>query len=356
MLVEEIAEIQINKTSNSRINQVDWDNLLFGKVFSDHMFVMDYKDGQWQNPQIQPYGDLSMSPATSVLHYGQSCFEGMKAHKNEEGDILLFRPYENASRFNVSADRMCMPTIPEDFFVDALKSLLEIDRKWVPNMDGYSLYIRPFLIATDPYVGIRPSETYKFIIFTCPVGAYYSSAVPVKIETEFTRAVKGGTGFAKAAGNYAAALYPAKLGQDQGYTQLIWTDAEEHKYIEEAGTMNILFMIGDKLITPASSDTILDGLTRRSVIDIANDWGLNVEERKIAVDEIIAAFENGTIKEAFGAGTAATIAPISLINYLGNDYHLPERNETSFSSKVLAYLNDYKKGKVEDKFNWIYRI
>ena len=211
MLVEEIAEIQINKTSNSRINQVDWENLPFGKVFSDHMFVMDYKDGQWQNPQIQPYGDLSMSPATSVLHYGQSCFEGMKAHKNEEGDILLFRPYENASRFNVSADRMCMPTIPEDFFVDALKSLLEIDRKWVPNMDGYSLYIRPFLIATDPYVGIRPSETYKFIIFTCPVGAYYSSAVPVKIETEFTRAVKGGTGFAKAAGNYAAALYPAKL-------------------------------------------------------------------------------------------------------------------------------------------------
>jgi len=356
MIVEEITEIQIQRTSSSRINQVDWNNLPFGKVFSDHMFVMDYKDGHWHNPQIQPYGDLSMSPATSVLHYGQSCFEGMKAHKNEEGEVLLFRPYENASRFNISAERMCMPTIPEEFFVEALKSLLELDREWVPNMEGYSLYIRPFLIATDPYVGIRPSETYKFIIFTCPVGAYYSSAVPVKIETEYTRAVKGGTGFAKAAGNYAAALYPAKLGQDQGYTQLIWTDAEEHKYIEEAGTMNILFMIGDKLITPESSDTILDGLTRRSVLDIANEWGLIVEERRISVDEIISSFENGTIKEAFGAGTAATIAPISLISYQGQDYMLPERNESDFSNKVLTYLNNYKKGKVEDKFNWLYRI
>jgi len=356
MIVEEIAEIQIQRTSGSRINQVDWDSLPFGKVFSDHMFVMDYKDGHWSNPQIQPYGDLSLSPATSVLHYGQSCFEGMKAHKNEEGEILLFRPYENASRFNISAERMCMPTIPEEFFLEALKSLLALDREWVPNRKGYSLYIRPFLIATDPYVGIRPSQTYKFIIFTCPVGAYYSSAVPVKIETEYTRAVRGGTGYAKAAGNYAAALYPAKLSQDQGYTQLIWTDAEEHKYIEEAGTMNILFKIGDKIITPASSDTILDGLTRRSVLDIAKEWGIIVEERRVSVDEIITSFENGTIKEAFGAGTAATIAPISLINYQGQDYVLPERNDESFSTKVLAYLNDYKKGKVEDKFNWLYKI
>ncbi len=356
MIVEDIAEIQIQKTLNSRINQVEWNNLPFGKVFSDHMFLMEFSDGQWNNPQISPYGDLTISPATSVLHYGQSCFEGMKAHKNEDGEILLFRPYENASRFNISAERMCMPTIPEDFFMEALKSLLKLDREWVPNKEGYSLYIRPFLIATDPYVGIRPSQTYKFIIFTCPVGSYYSSAVPVKIETEFTRAVKGGTGYAKAAGNYAAALYPAKLGQDQGYTQLIWTDAEEHKYIEEAGTMNIMFRIGDKLITPASSDTILDGLTRRSVIEIAKDWGIEVEQRKVSVDEIVNSFENGTIKEAFGAGTAATIAPISLINYNGQDYVLPESNENEFSSKVLSYLNEYKKGKVEDKFNWLLKI
>ncbi len=356
MIVEDIAEIQIQKTLNSRINQVEWNNLPFGKVFSDHMFLMEFSDGQWNNPQILPYGDLTISPATSVLHYGQSCFEGMKAHKNEDGEILLFRPYENASRFNISAERMCMPTIPEDFFMEALKSLLKLDREWVPNKEGYSLYIRPFLIATDPYVGIRPSQTYKFIIFTCPVGSYYSSAVPVKIETEFTRAVKGGTGYAKAAGNYAAALYPAKLGQDQGYTQLIWTDAEEHKYIEEAGTMNIMFRIGDKLITPASSDTILDGLTRRSVIEIAKDWGIEVEQRKVSVDEIVNSFENGTIKEAFGAGTAATIAPISLINYNGQDYVLPESNENEFSSKVLSYLNEYKKGKVEDKFNWLLKI
>ncbi len=355
-MVEEISEIKIQKTEKSRLSEVDWNNLPFGKVFSDHMFVMDYKDGQWSNPKIQPYGDLSMSPATSVLHYGQSCFEGMKAHRNEKGEVVLFRPYENASRFNISAERMCMPSIPEDFFIEALISLLQLDRDWVPTEDGFSLYIRPFLIATDPYVGIRPSETYKFIIFTCPVGAYYSSAVPVKIETEYTRAVQGGTGYAKAAGNYAAALYPAKLGQEQGYTQLIWTDAIEHKYIEESGTMNIIFCIGDKIITPASSDTILDGLTRRSVLEIAKDWGMEVEERKISVEEIVTAFENGSIVEAFGTGTAATIAPISYIHYDGQDYFLPESNNELFSTKVLNYLKSYKKGMIEDKFSWLKKI
>ena len=355
-MVEEISKISINNIEQSRLSSVDWENLPFGRVFSDHMFTMDYANGQWENPEIVPYGNLAMSPATSVLHYGQSCFEGMKAHKNDKGEVLLFRVNDNIERLNISARRMCMPEIPKDFFIEALKSLLSLDRDWVPSLAGYSLYIRPFLIATDPYVGIRPSQTYKFIIFTCPVGAYYSSSVPVKIETQYARAVQGGTGFAKAAGNYAAALYPAKLGQDKGYTQLIWTDAKEHKYIEEAGTMNIIFNIDGKLITPLSSDTILDGITKRSVLAIARAWGYEVQERKVTVAEIISAFENGTIKEAFGAGTAATIAPIKLINYNDQDYVLPVASDQDFSSKVLAYLNDYKKGLVDDQFNWLTRL
>ncbi|MBG16301.1 MAG: branched chain amino acid aminotransferase [Crocinitomicaceae bacterium] len=355
-MVEEIAKISINKVSDSRLPNVDWDNLPFGKVFSDHMFTMDYFDGQWQNPEIVPYGDISMSPATSVLHYGQSCFEGMKAHKDNEGNVLLFRVNDNIKRLNISATRMCMPEVPEDVFLEALKSLLNLDRGWVPSMDGYSLYIRPFLIATDPYVGIRPSVTYKFMIFTCPVGAYYSSAVPVKIETEYSRAVRGGTGYAKAAGNYAAALYPAKLGQDQGFTQLIWTDAKEHKYIEESGTMNIIFKIDGKLLSPMSGDTILDGITKRSVLDIARSWGMQVEERKITVQEIITAFENGSMEEAFGAGTAATIAPINRIHFNGQDYLLPNAGENDFSLKILNHLNNYKKGVVADEFGWINSI
>lgn len=353
-LVQKTTEIKL--TNNSGLDQLDWDNLPFGKVFSDHMFSMRYENGEWQQPKILPFQDIKMSPATSVLHYGQSCFEGMKANRNKEGEILLFRPYENARRFNASAERMCMPTIPEDVFVNQIKQLLDIDREWIPMKNDYSLYIRPFLFATDPYVGVKPSETYEFIIFTCPVGAYYQNSVPVKIETEFTRAADGGTGYAKAAGNYAAALYPAKLAEKDGFQQLIWTDAKEHKYIEEAGTMNVMFVINDTVLTPKSSDTILDGITRKSVVDIARDWGLNVEERKIAVSEIIEAFEKGTIKEAFGAGTAATIAPIKSISFEGVNYELQQPNADSFSSKVLNYIDSYKRGEVVDKFNWIEKV
>ena len=353
-LVQKTTEIKL--TNNSGLDQLDWDNLPFGKVFSDHMFSMRYENGEWQQPKILPFQDIKMSPATSVLHYGQSCFEGMKANKNKEGEILLFRPYDNARRFNASAERMCMPTIPEDVFVNQIKQLLDVDREWIPMRNDYSLYIRPFLFATDPYVGVKPSDTYEFIIFTCPVGAYYQNSVPVKIETEFTRAADGGTGFAKAAGNYAAALYPTKLAEKDGFQQLIWTDAKEHKYIEEAGTMNVMFVINDTVLTPKSSDTILDGITRKSVVDIARDWGFNVEERKIAVSEIIEAFEKRTIKEAFGAGTAATIAPIKSISFEGVNYELPEQNADSFSSKVLSYIDSYKRGEVVDKFNWIEKI
>jgi branched-chain amino acid aminotransferase len=349
----ETLQTNVQLTKNSRLPQVNWDKLPFGKLFSDHMFTMDYADGKWLNSSIIPYGNINLSPANSALHYGQSCFEGMKAHKNINGDISLFRPYENAKRFNHSNKRMCIPEINEELFVNAIKELLGIDYQWVPENIDHSLYIRPFIFATDPYIGIKPSENYKFMIFTCPVGSYYSDPVSVKIETNFSRAVQGGTGSAKAAGNYAAALYPAKLAAEEGFRQLIWTDAIEHKYIEEAGTMNVIFIIDNILVTPISGDTILNGITKKSVLEIAKDWGMEVEERKIEVEEILNALKKGSLTEAFGAGTAATIAPISNISLNGENFIIPKSAPHHFHVKILDYLSKYKRGEVQDKFNWL---
>ena len=352
----DIVQSSIQLTKNSRLPQVNWENLPFGRLFSDHMFCMDFNDGSWSDPKIIPYGDIKLSPASSALHYGQSCFEGMKAHRNIKGEVVLFRPYENAKRFNSSNTRMCIPEINENIFVKSILELIAIDKKWVPENLEHSLYIRPFIFATDPYIGIKPSDSYRFMIFTCPVGSYYTDPVPVKVETHYSRAVQGGTGFAKAAGNYAAALYPAMLAAKEGYRQLIWTDAYEHKYIEEAGTMNVMFVINDILITPFTGDTILNGITRKSVVEIANDWGIEVQERKIEVNEIFEALKNGALTEAFGAGTAATIAPISSIAINGDNYKIPESKDHHFHSKVLKYLSEYKMGKHPDKFNWIVKV
>ena len=352
----DIIQSSIQLTKNSRLPQVNWENLPFGRLFSDHMFCMDFNDGSWSDPKIIPYGDIKLSPANSALHYGQSCFEGMKAHRNIKGEVVLFRPYENAKRFNSSNTRMCIPEINENIFVKSILELIAIDKKWVPENLEHSLYIRPFIFATDPYIGIKPSDSYRFMIFTCPVGSYYTDPVPVKVETHYSRAVQGGTGFAKAAGNYAAALYPAMLAAKEGYRQLIWTDANEHKYIEEAGTMNVMFVINDILITPFTGDTILNGITRKSVVEIAKDWGIEVQERKIEVNEIFEALKNGTLTEAFGAGTAATIAPISSIAINGDNYKIPESKDHHFHSKVLKYLSEYKMGKHLDKFNWIVKV
>ena len=352
----DIIQSSIQLTKNSRLPQVNWENLPFGRLFSDHMFCMDFNDGSWSDPKIIPYGDIKLSPANSALHYGQSCFEGMKAHRNIKGDVVLFRPYENAKRFNSSNTRMCIPEINENIFVNSILELIAIDKKWVPENLEHSLYIRPFIFATDPYIGIKPSDSYRFMIFTCPVGSYYTDPVPVKVETHYSRAVQGGTGFAKAAGNYAAALYPAMLAAKEGYRQLIWTDSNEHKYIEEAGTMNVMFVINDILITPFTGDTILNGITRKSVVEIAKDWGVEVQERKIEVNEIFEALKNGTLTEAFGAGTAATIAPISSIAINGDNYKIPESKDHHFHSKVLKYLSEYKMGKHPDKFNWIVKV
>lgn len=348
--------IRTEKIIKSKITEVDFSNIQFGKVYSDHQFVADYVDGEWKDFRIEPYKKLEISPASPSIHYGISIFEGLKAYKNDKGEVLVFRPDKNLERMNISAERMCMPQIPEQVFFDGLNSLLDLDSNWVPNISGTSLYIRPFLFSNDDYIGIRPSQNFKFMIITCPVGAYYSKPVKVKIEDHFVRAVVGGSGYCKTGCNYGPAIYPAKLAQEAGYDQLIWTDGLEHKYIEESGTMNIMFVINGKLVTPALGDTILNGITRNSVITLAKDWGLEVEERKVEVDEIISAAKDGSLQEAFGAGTAATIAQIELIAYKGVDYQLPPIEGREFSNKVLKSLDNIKLGREEDKFGWISKI
>lgn len=349
----ETIDIKINRTAKSKLTEIDFSNIPFGQFYSDHEFIADYKDGGWKNFRITPYEDLKISPASPAIHYGQSIFEGLKAYKNEAGELLVFRPDMNLKRFNISAVRMALPQLPEQVFMDGMATLLDLDRAWVPAREGTSLYIRPFMFSADEYIGIRPSQNFKFMIITCPVGGYYSKPVKVKIETEYTRAVKGGTGFAKAAGNYAGALYPATLAQKEGYDQLLWTDGIEHKYIEESGTMNVMFVIDDVLITPGLSDSILAGITRHSVLTLAREWDMKVEERKISVEEVIQALKENRLTEAFGAGTAATIAHIELIGHQDKDYNLPEIEKREFSNKVLAELNAIRTGKKEDTHGWI---
>lgn len=349
-----IIEIQVDKIRDSRREKTDFSNLAFGQIMSDHMFVADYEGGEWKDLRICPYAPLALNPANATLHYGQSVFEGMKAYRNDQGEVLLFRADANQKRLNESAKRMCIPEVPEDIFMEGLNKLLEIDRDWIPNAPGCSLYIRPFIFATDDYLGIRPSAKYKFMIFTCPVGHYYSKPVTVKVETYYSRAIEGGTGFAKAAGNYAGSLYPALIAQKQGYDQLLWTDGKTHQFIEESGTMNVMFMINNKLITaPTTTGTILKGITRDSVLTLAREMGVEVEERFLSVTELKEALENNSLQEAFGTGTAATIAHISLINVDGQDYKLPDVPADAFSKKILETLEQIKYGRTEDQHGWI---
>ncbi len=347
----------IQTVQHSRVSDVDWDNLAFGKIFSDHMFLMEYRDGAWQTGEILPFQPIPMHPAMSAVHYGQSIFEGLKAYRNHQDDIVIFRPDMNAKRFIESAERMCMPPIPEELFIESVRKLVEIDKDWVSNKEGYSLYIRPFIFATDELVGIKPADTYKFMIITSPVGMYYSEPVRVKIEEYYTRAAKGGVGRAKAAGNYGASLYPAKQCQLEGFHQLLWTDAVEHKYIEESGTMNIVFQIGGKLITPSEeSDTILRGITKRSVLELAKSWGVEVEERKVSVEEIVTAARNGTLEDAFGAGTAATIAQIAVIGYRDEKLELPAFETRTLSNKIKEHMEGIKMGSLPDENGWCFPI
>ncbi len=349
-------KISVKTVAESYLSRVNFDHIDFGKVYSDHMFIADYYNGQWQDFRIEPYDLLCFTPGSAILHYAQTIFEGLKAYKDVQGEISVFRPEMNARRLNISAERMCIPQLPEEIFMEGMTELLRLDRDWVPDKPDTALYIRPYIFALDEYIGIRPSDNYKFIIFTCPVGAYYSKPLKVKIETKFSRSVQGGTGYAKAGGNYAASLYPAKLANQMGYDQLIWTDGATHSYVEEAGTMNVMFIIDGTLVTAETGDTILGGITRDSVLTIARDWGMNVEERPVPVTEIVGALEQGTLTEAFGTGTAATIANIEVIGYEGEDYPIPAPGEDSFSTRILNELNDIKTGVREDTRGWIYKI
>jgi len=352
----EVYDITIEKSKTSKLSSVDFSDLPFGRIFSDHMFTADYVNGQWTDLKIVPFADLQISPALSALHYGQAIFEGLKAFKNSDNEINIFRPSANLARLNTSAERMCMPEMPEELFLEAISQLVATDVAWVPNTPDSALYIRPVMFATDAYVGVHPSESYKFVIFTCPVGPYFSGAIKVKVETTYSRSFEGGIGFAKAAANYGAAMYATRKAQEEGFNQVIWTDAKEHKFIEESGTTNVMFVINNILITPPAKDTILKGITRDSVITLAKDWNMKVEERKISIDEIIEAIENKSLTEVFGVGTAATVAHISEIGYKGKNYVLPPVSERTFSNKALQTLNDLRIGKIEDTHHWNFSV
>lgn len=349
--------IETERVAQSRIHEIDFNNIPFGRKFSDHMLVLDYANGEWSAPRIRPYGKMELSPSCLGLHYGQTIFEGMKAYRNQQGEVTLFRPADNFARLNRSAERMCMPTVPVDLMIECLRELVHLDSEWVPRNANASLYIRPFMFATDEFIGVRPSDNYRLVIFTGPVGPYYTTPLKVMVEPHYTRAAKGGTGAAKSGGNYGGALLPAKLAQQKGYHQLIWTDAKEHRFVEESGTMNVMFHIGDTLITPPAGETILQGITRDSVLTLARSRGdIDVQERPVAVDEVIAAAQNGSLKDAFGVGTAATIAPIDVIGHNGTDHTLPPIAGRTLSKELAAELNAIRYGEVADPYGWTVKV
>lgn len=351
----ETKNIIVEKVKSSKINQVDFDNLAFGSVFTDHMVVCTFKNGAWETPRIMPYQPITLDPSSKIFHYGQSIFEGMKAYKDKDNDIYLFRPLDNFKRLNISAERMCIPQIPEEYFMNGLTTLLNLDKDFIPTKEGSSLYIRPFMFASGNGFHASPANEYKFIIACAPSGAYFSGKVKVLIEEKYSRSANGGVGFAKTGGNYAGQFYPTQLAVAKGYNQVIWTDDSNHEFIEEAGAMNIFIRINDTLITGPTSDRILDGITRKSILEIAKDQGIKTEVRKITVKEVIEAAKNGSLKEMFGAGTAAVISPISTFGFRDTDYDLPEI-ENSFNERLKKIITDIQYNKSEDKFGWRYKV
>ncbi len=335
----------------------DENNLGFGIHFTDHMFKMDYSEDQgWHGPRIMPYGDFHLDPAAVVLHYGQAIFEGLKAYKGRDQKIRLFRPRENAKRLNRSAWRMCMPEMDEDKFIQAIKELVKVEARWVPSLKGTSLYIRPFIIASEPFLGVRPAKEYIFSIILTPVGAYYSEGFnPVKIfvTDKFVRAAKGGVGEAKTAGNYAASLMASEEAKKLGFTQVLWLDAAQRKYVEEVGTMNIFFLIDDTLVTPALSGSILPGITRDSVLALARKWGIRAEERPISIDEVLESAESGRLKECFGTGTAAVISPVGSLYYKGKSFEVNGGKTGELAQRLFDEITGIQYGDREDPFGWI---
>ena len=350
-MIVELPVMKIVKTAQSKLEGIDFNNLPFGSTFTDHMFVCDYANGAWQTPEIVPYGPLSMDPSASVLHYGQAVFEGMKAYKDDQGQAWLFRPKENFKRFNRSAKRLQIPEFPESYFFEGLNKLLYLDHQWIKSGEGNSLYIRPFVFASQASVQASAANEYIFMIICAPVKSYYTGGeINVLVAEEYSRAASGGVGFAKAAGNYAAQFYPTSQALKNGYQQIIWTDADTHEYLEEAGTMNIFFKIDNTLVTAPTNDRILDGITRKSIIDLAKYKGIKVEERPIKVSEIKAAHEKGSLQEVFGTGTAVVVLPISSFSHQGETFKLPK--ETPVADELKTSLIAIQYNKSEDPFNW----
>ncbi len=350
------SSIAVEQVKKSRLAETDFNNLEFGKYIADHMLVADFKDGKWHEPVIVPFGDMLMSPAMLSLHYGQSVFEGMKAFYMNDGNINIFRPQKHSSRFNKSLDRMCMPTVSEEMFINSLQAIIELDKKWIPKSEGSSLYIRPFMFAYEARLGVKVADHFKFIIINSPVAAYQSKPYRLKVEDHFVRTAEGGTGFAKCAGNYGGAFYPTQIAREEGFDQILWTDHKEHKYIDEVGMMNVMFVINGTLVTPKLNSAILDGITRDSILTLAADMGMPVEERRVSVAEIEEGFKSGQITEAFGAGTAAVVAPIAVINIHGKDYSIQAAGADSFQTRVKKKLHDIRMGDATDTHNWNFII
>ena len=346
-----IHSIKTTKVAHSKVSEVDLNNITMGKCFTDHMFICDYQNGEWTNARIEPLALIPTHPAAMALHYGQAIFEGMKATLGKDGTPLLFRPDENAKRLNFSANRMGMPSFPEDLFVEALKQFTALEKEWIPTQEGSALYLRPFMYADEPFIGMRAATSFKFIIMASPAGPFFNRKIKLYAEKKYVRAVNGGTGEAKAAGNYAAAIRPTEYAKAQGYDQVLWLDAQDFEYIQEVGTMNIFFKIAGKFVTPDLSGSILNGITRMSVIDVLRDKGFEVTERPITISDIIEASKNGTLEEAFGTGTAVGIA---MVEEIGNkDLSIKFPAENPVSVMVNDTLNAIKVQDIEDKFGWI---
>jgi branched-chain amino acid aminotransferase len=349
--MQTVSGIKIERSTVSGLSRVDFSKLEFGKASADHMFVSEYYDNGWHDPRIVPFGSLQITPFSLALHYGQTVFEGMKAFRMADGKISIFRIEKHYDRFVRSLDRMCMPAVPRQLFIDALDALVEIDQQWVPDGESSSLYLRPFMFATESRIGVKISDEYSFLIVTSPVGAYYSKPLKLKIETEYVRAAEGGVGYAKCGGNYGSAFYPAKMAREAGFDQVLWTDSRTNEYLEESGTMNVMFIFDDTLVTPPLSTSILDGVTRDSILTLAKDMGINTEERRISVKELEERLRNGTAKEAFGAGTAAVVAPIDLIDIHGKAYSVPVKDD-AIMFRFKKRLSDIRLGLAEDKHGW----
>ncbi len=354
--MEAVSNFKIQEISSSRIDEVNLDNPGFGQIFSDHMLQMEYQNGRWQHPQIEPYGTIEITPALNVLHYGQSVFEGMKAYYVDENTINLFRPIENYKRLVRSCRRMCIPPVDEELFMGGIEELIKLDSQWVPKLKGNSLYIRPFACAWDHVVAAHIAERYRFFIITSPVGAYHADLVNLITSEHYVRAVEGGTGEAKTAGNYAAGMYPSQKAKKQGFDQVLWLDAFEHTYIEEVGTMNIFFLIDDILVTPSLGGSILPGITRDSVIKLARSWNIKVQERRIAIDEIMEAAKTGRLQETFGAGTAAVISPVRKIHHRGSSVTVHKERRGELGQKIYDTLIGIQTGKLEDPFGWVHPV